>query len=124
MTYNPNQRRTFGQIMFFMAAAFCVIFGGLVIGSVFVDTKTEPLMKCDPAKLIRGMSKDYVVGYCGEPDRRAGDVNPEAWYPLDQGPRENKDMWVYGNISDKTRNVNLYFTDDKLRSVQIYGSGR
>ncbi len=121
-----NKPYSFGQILLGMGAGLFILFGGYVIAAVFTEnTAATPLMKCDPAQLARDMSKDMVLSYCGEPTRRAGEVNPEPWYPLQQtGPREEKDMWIYGDVTDKKRNVNLYFTDNKLRSVQIYGSGR
>lgn len=85
-----------------------------------------PIMTCDPVTLKRGESQETVMSACGSPRRTIEERGAEAWYPLLGDKREKReetrdDTWIYGDIFDNTRHVNLYFTGGKLRSVQIYG---
>ena len=114
---------SFGRFLLALIPLALVCLGAV---AVIQWLDSGPIMKCDPVDLKKDMTPAQVSALCGPPYRERDDREGKPWYPLlgdKRGePRLTGDlMWVYGSVGSSNRNVNVYFTNDKLRSVQIFG---
>lgn len=87
-----------------------------------------PIMMCDPAALKAGETMDEVRAKCGDRYSENIPLAAGAWYPLSGETRasladKSEMTWIFGRVSSRRRNVNLYFIGGRLRSVQIFGDG-